>query len=205
MPSRARGTFTILLLLGLLALPCAAMAIPAPGQDFPDMLLPAPALAEDAASLGIAPGRPFRLSDVKADFLLLEAMSAMCPYCQADAPHINEVHAAIQKQGLGDRLKVLGVGVNNTEFEMELFRAKYGMLFPHVVDTDMTMVDKAGVVGTPTYFLLDLRGQGLKVLHVVEGRMDSPDAFLRDILAKTGLRGQAAGTQAKPAAQEDKK
>jgi thiol-disulfide isomerase/thioredoxin len=165
----------------------AAMAVPEAGQEFPDLRLSPPATAEDAAYLGVKPGQPFPLSDVGSEFLLLEDMSALCPHCQADAPHMNEVFAAIQEQGLGKRLKVLGLGVNNTEFELTLYRNKYGVPFPLIMDEEMAAVAQAGVTGTPTYFLLDLRGRSPRVLHVVEGRMDSPKKFLSKILAAAGL------------------
>lgn len=198
MPPRARISIPILLLLGLLALPIPAMAILKPGETFPKLNLPQPATVEEAAYLGIAPGEPFRLADIKADFLLLEVMSALCPHCQADADDMNEVFAGIQKQGLGDTLKILGVGVNNTEFELELFKSKYGVLFPLVPDTDMAVIEKAGVVGTPTYFLLDMRDgpQGPKVLHVHEGRADNADKFLRTLLREAGLENGAAKSKA---------
>lgn len=194
MKPHARGTASvILLLLGLLALPGSARALIGQDQEFPDLNLPSPTKAEEAAYLGVKQGQSFGLGDIDADFLLLEVMSALCPHCQADADDMNEVFASIQRQGLGDELKVLGVGVNNTEFELELFKSKYGVLFPLVPDQNMTTIEKAGVMGTPTYFLLDLRdgSQAPKVLHVHEGRADDADSFLRTILREAGLNGTA--------------
>ncbi len=187
MPTHARGMLSAFLFLLAVLQPGMSLAVPGKGRDFPDLRLPQPMTAEDAAYLGVRPDQPFSLSNVAADFLLLEVMSALCPHCQADAPDMNKVFAAIQEQGLGKNLKVLGLGVNNTEFELTLFRNKYGVGFPLVMDEEMAVVTQAGVVGTPTYFLLDLRGQSLLVLHVVEGRMDSPERFLKTIRSATGL------------------
>lgn len=187
MRTHARGMLTATLFLLVFLQPGLAWAVPQAGHDFPNLRLAPPMTAEDAVYLGVRPDRQFNLSNVAADFLLLEIMSALCPHCQADAPDMNEVFAAIQEQGLGENLKVLGLGVNNTEFELTLFRNKYGVPFPLSVDQEMASVNQAGVVGTPTYFLLDLRGQSPQVLLVVEGRMDSPEKFLKSIRSATGL------------------
>lgn len=187
MRMHARGMLIATLFLLAILQPGLSLAVPKAGQEFPNLRLSPPMTAEDAAYLGVQPDQPFSLSNVAADFLLLEVMSALCPHCQADAPDMNEVFAAIQEQGLGKSLKVLGLGVNNTEFELTLFRNKYGVPFPLSVDQEMASVNQAGVVGTPTYFMLDLRGQSPQVLHVVEGRMDNPEKFLKTIRSAAGL------------------
>ncbi|EGJ49880.1 TlpA disulfide reductase family protein [Desulfocurvibacter africanus] len=183
----ARGILIPVMFLLFMSQPGLSRAVPAVGQEFPDLRMSPPSTAEDAAYLGVKPSQPFTLSDVGSDFLLLDVMSALCPHCQADAPHMNEVFAAIQEQGLGKQLKVLALGVNNTEFELTLYRNKYGVPFPLIMDEEMVAVTQAGVAGTPTYFLLDLRGRSPQVLHVVEGRMDSPKKFLSNIRAAAGL------------------
>ncbi|WP_027367208.1 peroxiredoxin family protein [Desulfocurvibacter africanus] len=183
----ARGILIPVMFLLFMSQPDLSRAVPAVGQEFPDLRMSPPSTAEDAAYLGVKPSQPFTLSDVGSDFLLLEVMSALCPHCQADAPHMNEVFAAIQEQGLGKQLKVLALGVNNTEFELTLYRNKYGVPFPLIMDEEMVAVTQAGVAGTPTYFLLDLRGRSPQVLHVVEGRMDSPKKFLSNIRSAAGL------------------
>jgi len=180
-----RAAIPVVLVFALL-LAVPALALLEPGQEFPDLRLPAP--TEGANYLGVSPGQEFNLSEVRADYLLFNVFSALCPHCQNDAPHMNELFAAIEERGLSPRLKVLGAGVNNTEFEVGLFRTKYKVAFPLTVDEDMQSLQGTGVTGTPTYFLLDLRGQGRpKVLHVHSGRIPGVEEYLHTVLAAAGL------------------
>ena len=145
--------------------------------------LPAPASVEDAAYLGVPEGKPFHLTDIKAEAVLVEHFSMYCPHCQREAPVMNGVFERIQASPLAGRLKVVGVGVGNTAFETQFFREKYAVPFPLFPDEDFSQAKACHITATPTYVLLRVDGKTPKVLRTIEGRMESPD-MLMDILVK---------------------
>lgn len=202
------GVLRVLLLLSclvLLAAPALAAqplksslpggqgaARPAEGKGLPAlsaMELQAPATDAERESLGLPPGATtFKLAQVRADFVLLEVLNAFCIHCNAEAPTINDVQQRIEQAGLGARLRLIGIGANNTEFEVKLFRDKYKIAFPLVADERMIAAKALGVWATPTFILVALQGDGApRVVFTWEGRTAGAEDFFKDIRAKAGL------------------
>jgi len=140
----------------------------AEGSVFPDLKLNGNLSAEQAAYLGLAaPGKTSRLSKIKAPFILLE----------------------VARRGLAGQIKVLGLGAGNSLAEVEIFRAKYGLLFPLFADPGLTAHQAVGGVGTPYFYLVarDKKTGALTVKLGRLGRMDSPEQFLDDLARAAGL------------------
>jgi thiol-disulfide isomerase/thioredoxin len=95
-------------------------------EALPDITLKLPESQEHRDYLGIdgAPGEEFKLSEIPTDILLIELFSMYCPYCQAEAPLINEFYelASAREKEDGTRIKVIGLGASNTQFEVDFFR-----------------------------------------------------------------------------------
>jgi peroxiredoxin len=166
----------------------------AEGAAFPDLKLNGNLSAEQAAYLGLAAGRTGRLSRIKAPFVLIEVFSMYCPHCQREAPVMNELYALIAGRGLAGDIKVVGLGAGNSLAEVEIFRAKYGLLFPLFSDPELIAHQAVGGVGTPYFYLLakNPKTGALTVKLGRLGRMDSPERFLNDLISAAGLpRGEA--------------
>ncbi len=105
--------------------------------------------------LGIegAPGETFSITDIKTDILLIELFSMYCPYCQAEAPRVNEFYAlaAAQEEKKGIKIRVIGIGASNTQFEVDYFRDTYDIPFPLFPDKDLSMYKTFGGEGTPGF------------------------------------------------------
>ncbi len=113
----------------------------------------APKNADEQAYLQVKKKESFTLSEAPAAYLLVEIFSMYCPICQAEAPNVNELFSAVEKdESLKTKLKVLGIGVGNTPFEVDVFRKKYDIKFPLLPD-DSFAVQKAFSehVRTPTF------------------------------------------------------
>jgi len=162
----------------------------AEGSVFPDLKLNGNLSAEQAAYLGLAaPGKTSRLSKIKAPFILLEVFSMYCPHCQREAPAMNDLYNLVARRGLAGQIKVLGLGAGNSLAEVEIFRAKYGLLFPLFADPGLTAHQAVGGVGTPYFYLVarDKKTGALTVKLGRLGRMDSPEQFLDDLARAAGL------------------
>jgi peroxiredoxin len=158
------------------------------GQVFPDIDLAAPLTAGEARELGVkASAKTIKVSDFKAQGVILVVYSMYCPYCQREAPQLNVMHKLIKDKGLSDKLKMVGVGAGNSPFEVNVFRTNFAVTFPLLPDKDFAAYKSLGRVGTPFYYVLKRQGKGFIVVESKLGQVDSPQAFLGDAIAKTGL------------------
>jgi len=126
------------------------------------------------------------LSDVGSEFAFIEVYSMYCPICQRDAHHVNDLYAALSAKADAKKLVFMGVAAGNTPFEVEFYRKKFNVKFPLHEDPDYSMHKAVGGVGTPAYYLVDMREGRMDVLLFHLGEIEAPDKFLADILKKMG-------------------
>ncbi|QJT09384.1 peroxiredoxin family protein [Oceanidesulfovibrio marinus] len=158
------------------------------GMKLQDVQLP-PALDADARYLGVPAGEPFALSDIKTDYLLLQVFSMYCPHCQREAPLMKELFDKIKASGKADTLKIIGLGVGNSDYEVGFFKDQYALDFPLFPDPDYRAYDYVGVVGTPFYVLVKLsKNGGHQVLFTQEGTFEDVTAFYSLLLEKSDLK-----------------
>lgn len=195
MRQAVRMVWIVLLLAGLAGTALAGQASEAPGacplprgQAFPDVHLAGTLTAAQAACLGLASTRtPIPIGDIRAEVLIVEVFSMYCPFCQKEAPVVNELRERIASRGLADRIKIIGLGVGNSDLEVDVFRKKYGVSFPLFSDADFTVHKAVGQVGTPYFYVLRRTDGGpFAVLESNLGCMASPEAFLDSILRALG-------------------
>ncbi len=159
------------------------------GQAFPDVHLPGPLAPDVVRALGTgAASGGFRLHALRAPVVVLEVFSMYCPYCQAEAPTTVELARLIERRGLADRVKLLGVGAGNTQYEVDVFRDTYAVPFPLFPDPDYQIHKACGEVGTPFFYVLAKTPDGYVVRLVQEGQTDGAERFLGAIVKATGIR-----------------
>jgi hypothetical protein len=183
--------FTAALLALLLLCAPALAAKPKVGDILPDLLVTAAPLPAEATYLGLAPGlKSFRLSQIKAEALLVEIFSMYCPRCQASARSVNEVFKNLTALPQGQKLKMLGLGAGNSAFEVNAFRKQYEIPVPLFQDGDYVLHKAFGNAYTPTYMVLKPvpGGKGFQVLYFQEGPFADGQAFLDQILRVSGVQ-----------------
>lgn len=164
----------------------------AAGTLFPDVTIVGDLRGNQSEYLGVdpMPGK-FALHGLKAPVVILEIYSMYCPFCQEEAPVTKELYALIQRRGLADKIKLMGVAAGNSQVEVDIFRDKYGIGFPLFPDPEFEVHKACGEVGTPFFYVLEKDGNAggyvIRLTHL--GRMDSPESFLDAVLAGTGLKG----------------
>jgi peroxiredoxin len=178
-------------LLALLLFCAPALAKPKAGDILPDLEIKAAPLPTEAAYLGLPPGaKSFRLSQIKAEALLVEIFSMYCPRCQASARDVNAVFEGLNALPQGRKLKMLGLGAGNSAFEVNAFRKQYEIPVPLFQDGDYALHKAFGNVYTPTYMVLRPApgGKGFLVLHIQEGPFADGQAFLDQMLRVSGVQ-----------------
>lgn len=99
----------------------------------------------------------FSLDQIDAKIVLIEIFSMYCPICQREAAPINELFQRIQQDNyLGDRVRVIGIGAGNSDFETQFFKSNYAIPFPLFSDADFVIHKQVNEVGTPHFFGLHI-------------------------------------------------
>ena len=158
------------------------------GSVMPDLLLLGELTPEHLAHLGLEGPAPHSLSAMKARTIILVAFSMYCPHCQREAPALNEMNALIADRGLAGDVKLIGVGIGNSDFEVQVFQQKYAVTFPLFSDPDFKVNKDIGQVGTPFFYVLDVdaKKNEIRVVDTLLGRMKSPEEFLNRALKAAG-------------------
>lgn len=140
--------------------------------------------------LGLDPDKPFSLSQIKAKVLIIEIFSMYCPICQREAPDVNALYNLIQADpALKNKIKLIGIGVGNSDFEVDVFKEKYKVEFPLFSDPDFSIHKKTGTVRTPHFFGLLLKeNSDITVFYSRTGEMTSPEEFLKTITAESHIK-----------------
>jgi peroxiredoxin len=151
---KQRMIWTILACLLILpAFLAAEVAPPAEGGKLPDIRLAIPANLGYQAYLGIKGEGPFSIPQIKASVVIVEIFSMYCPHCQKEAPNVNDLYSKIQgSEKLKDKVKLVGIGVGNSPFEVEYFKKTYSIQFPLFSDAEFGIHKQLGEVRTP-YFI----------------------------------------------------
>lgn len=188
------AAFLILALAAAPALAVEASEAPgahplAPGTPFPDVSLLGDVSPQTAAYLGIKAGKHATpVNAVAAEVLVVEIFSMYCPFCQREAPNVNELHSLIDKRGLGNRIKIIGIGAGNSDVEVDIFRQKYAVPFPLFSDAAFDVHNQVGQVGTPFFYILKKKPRGgYVVLQASLGAFGAPADYLAAITRAAGL------------------
>ena len=153
MNTRCRWWMVVLLMLALPATGWTSK-VPAAGDRLISIKLNSPAEAGKRSYLGLSDTGTFAPTEITGKLLLIEIFSMYCPYCQKEAPVVNRLYEAIEaSEELRGQVKMIGIGVGNSEFEVNHFRKHYQIAFPLFPDEDFTIHQAIGEVRTPFFII----------------------------------------------------
>jgi peroxiredoxin len=169
---------------------CAAeISPPQVGGVFPEIELLKPINSAELKYLGLSGSGIFKIQQVKADVVIIEIFSMYCPYCQGEAPNINNLFTLIEKNpALKNKIKIIGIGINNSLFETDIFKNKYKIAFPLIPDGDFKLHKIIGEVRTPYFIVVKLKGGKTEVIYSKLGALGDNKAFLEKIIKSAGLK-----------------
>ncbi len=186
------GLITVILSLFMATVIYAAEnSPPKVGSPMPAIELPMLNNPADLQYLGLsAGGKFFRINQVKAKLVILQIYSMYCPYCQAEAPNVNRLYATIENSpALKDKIKVIGIGAGNTQFEIITYKKKYAVVLPLVPDDDFKIHKIVGEVRTPYFIAVKLNDGGkTEVIYSRLGALGNVDQFLGQLVTLSGLK-----------------
>ncbi|NPV05262.1 MAG: TlpA family protein disulfide reductase [Syntrophaceae bacterium] len=172
------------------AVPVLGAGQPKPGDRLFDLTLPVPNERADRDHLGLSGwGKTFKIADIKANLVLIEILSMYCPFCQKEAPIVNQLFEAIEKDPAArGKIKIIGIGAGNSAYEVEVFRKRYSVPFPIFPDPDYEIHKKCGEVRTPFFIAVRLNPDGTQdVTYTRLGSFGEVPEFLATLKKSAGL------------------
>jgi peroxiredoxin len=185
----------LIFLIGFLSMSApvaiSGIAPPAEGTQIPQLILPTPQNADHRRYLRLDGGESFQVSDIKASVVIIEIYSLYCPYCQNEAPLLNELYQTIEKdEYFRGKIKLIGIGAGNSSFEVEAYRTTYNVAFPLFSDNDFRIHKSLGETRTPYFIAIKINDDGShKVIYSKLGGMKDAKGFLKLIAELSGLEG----------------
>jgi peroxiredoxin len=166
-----------------------AQGPPMVGEPFPDIRLAVPENPDHRAYLGLSGKEPVSLRAIDAEVLLIEIFNMYCPHCQREAPAVNRFFQRVQQDpALNRRVKLIGIGVGNSLFEVDHFRKVYQVPFPLFPDPDYQIHKTLGEVRTPYFIGIRFGGNGeSRVFYSQLGGSKSAQKLLEQMLQSAGL------------------
>ena len=129
------------------------------------------------------------LEELRGDVVAVQFWTFGCSNCRATLPHMQELYAKYEDQGL----EIVGIHAPEFGFEAEVDNivdaaADLGVSWPIVLDTNKRTFHswQEGPTGHwPRIYLLDRKGH-IRYDHIGEGRYDRTDAAVQALLAEGG-------------------
>jgi len=179
-----------LLSLGLGFPALTANKSPEKGEVLPVINLPIPKNPVEKAYLGLSGDGFFKIPQIKANVVIVEIFSMYCPYCQKDAPGVNELYNVIDNNpDLKNKIKLIGIGAGNSSYEVEVFKKTYTVPFPLFPDKDFTIHKACGDVRTPYFIVVKINNDGThQIVHSQLGGYPGAEPFLELVLKSSGLK-----------------
>lgn len=100
-------------------------------------------------------GNTVKLSDFKGKPLVLWFWTTWCPYCRHAASELNNIYPELKLSGI----ELIGINVDEHREKIIKFLKSYPMDFKVLQDRDADCAFLFGVIGVPTYVLIDRNGK----------------------------------------------
>ncbi len=157
----------------------AFCADPAEEESSVKFTLPAPDSEQTRTYLGLDAMKPFKVSDVKAQIVVIELMNSLCLVCQSNTPKMNEIYKMIQADsGLAD-VKVIAIALYDQKPGLEIFREQFKTLFPVLLDEDLDISRSMKGRGIPVTMVVSTKDA--KVLIIDPGPLPDADSFVAQV------------------------
>ena len=102
---------------------------------------------------------------------------------------MNELYQAIESnKDLKNKIKLIGIGTGNSDFEVHFFRKKYDVPFPLFSDESYSIHKTLGEVRTPYFIGVRLKSDGSsEVFYSKLGGFKNADKFLKSMVKSSGI------------------
>lgn len=87
--------------------------------------------------------------------VILFFWTTWCPYCQLELKSLNETYPQFKKEGI----KLVSIDVGESDYKVDNFVKAYKLDFKVLLDGNSAVAKSYGILGVPTYVLIDRNGK----------------------------------------------
>ncbi len=87
--------------------------------------------------------------------VLLVFWTIWCPYCRQQLNKLKEKSTELEKAGI----QLLAINVAEADYKVADFAQRFGIKYTILLDKNSTAADAFGLLGVPTYVLIDQQGR----------------------------------------------
>ena len=107
------------------------------------------------ASLYDMDGQEVRIADYKGKSVILLFWATWCPYCRESLPIANGLYPEMKESGI----QLFGVNIQESVQQITQYINAHPVDFPILRDKDGSCAHSYGIVGIPTYILINKEGR----------------------------------------------
>ena len=110
-------------------------------------------LAKDFTLLDLE-NKEASLSNLKGRSIVLFFWTTWCPFCRKELKELNGMYADLKRDGI----ELLAIDIGESLDKVANFVKTNKFVFRVLLDKDMAVAESYGILGVPTYVLIDKKG-----------------------------------------------
>jgi len=131
------------------------------------------------------------LSDIKAQFVLIQLYNTLCNDCVAETKMMTRFFRQVEDDPvLKGQLKIIGLGIYDTNQAVVRFRKHYEVLYPLFSDRYGQIFECLGQSGLPLAYLVRAKGDGTWIIELVKRGYFEPDKRFMEVLKDAVIRAE---------------
>ena len=116
-----------------------------------------------------------KLKDYRGKVVAVNFWATWCPPCRKELPSMQHTYEAYKDKGF----EILGVNVGENWDTVAPFLGNFSLTYPILFDTDSKIIEQWNVLGLPSTFIIDKKGN---ITHQINGGRDWDDPKFRKAL-----------------------
>ena len=162
------------------------------GDTFPDCRVAVLSGDADREYLGLpASAKWLSLSDLNARFVLIQLYNTMCNDCVNETKMLTRFFKRVEADSvLAGQLKIIGLGIYNTNRDVVKFKKHYDVLYPLFSDRHGQIFECLGQAELPLAYLLRAKGDGSWIIELVKRGYFEPDENFLNVLKDAVIRAE---------------
>ncbi len=162
------------------------------GDAFPDCRVAVLSGDADRKYLGLPPDAKWlALSDLNARFVLIQMYNTMCNDCVSETKELTRFFKVVEADPvLAGQLKIIGVGIYNTNRDVVRFKKHYGVLYPLFSDRHGQIFECLGQAEVPLAYLVRAKGDGTWIIELIKRGYFEPDEKFLNTLRQAVARSE---------------
>lgn len=154
------------------------------GDDFPTCRVAVLNGDQDREYLELPEGARFlQLSELKASFVLIQLYNTLCSDCVAETKMLTRFFKKVEADpALAGTLKIIGIGVYDSNLAVVRFRKHYDVAYPLFSDKSGQIFECLGQAELPLAYLVRARGDGTWRIELIKRGYFEPDERFLEVL-----------------------